>query len=291
MNLMSIFSKYPDQEACIEHLEKVRWHDNPQCPLCNSTKVSRKGDTGRTGRWNCHGCKSSFNVLSGTIFQKTRIPLQKWFLAIGLIVHARKSLSSCQLARDLDLNQKTAWYMQRRIRVAMAQQERHLLQGIIEADETCLGGRPREGDKREDDKPAPKGRGTKKRVDVGAAERGGRAAARTAADVGGKTLLKFIKDDAEPAGSSLMTDEWKGCNGVGNFMNHAAVNHDAACVEGGTHADTIEGFRSLLKRAWHGSHHHCGVPHTLPYPAEACREHDERKNVDPFSTLIRGCFA
>ena len=88
---------------------------------------------------------------------KTQVPLQKWFLAISLIVNAKKSLSSCQLARDLDLNQKTAWYMQTRIRVEMVNRERHLLQGIIKADETCLGGKPRKGNRREDDKPAPRG--------------------------------------------------------------------------------------------------------------------------------------
>ena len=122
----------------------------------------------KVGRWNRRACKSSFNVLSGTVFQGTHIPLQKWFLAISLIVNAKKSLSSYQLARDLKLNQKTAWYMQTRIRVAMVDRERRLLQGIIEADETYLGGKPRKGDKREDDKPAPKGRGTRKRLIVSA---------------------------------------------------------------------------------------------------------------------------
>ncbi len=177
MNLISIFSKYPTQEACIEHLETVRWNDNPTCPYCKSDKVARKNELDKVGRWNCHACKSSFNVLSGTIMQKTKVPLQKWFLAIGLMVNAKKSLSSCQLARDLELNQKTAWYVQTRIRVAMVHKERHLLQGILEADETYLGGKPRKGNRREDDKPAPKGHGTKKRLIVGAVERGGRVTA------------------------------------------------------------------------------------------------------------------
>ncbi len=112
MNLLNIFTRYPDQEACIEHFEGVRWGDDPHCPHCGSTHVARKSEGRKIGRWNCHGCKSSFNVLSGTIFEKTRVPLQKWFMAIGLIVNAKKSLSSCQLARDLDLTQPTAWYMQ-----------------------------------------------------------------------------------------------------------------------------------------------------------------------------------
>ena len=142
MSLIDIFIRFPDQEACIEHLEDIRFSDFPYCPHCGGMKVARKEEPGRIGRWNCHDCKSSFNVLSGTVFEKTRVPLQKWFLAIGLVVNAKKSLSSCQLARDLDLNQKTAWYMQQRIRAERAsKQDEILLQGIVEADETYLGGK------------------------------------------------------------------------------------------------------------------------------------------------------
>ena len=87
-----------------------------------------------------------------------------------------------------------------------------------------------------------------------------------------------------------MTDEWKGYSGVKNFMNHAVVNHNTAYVEGSTHTNTIEGFWSLLKRAWYGSHHHYGIPYTLLYLAEACWKYNERRNVDPFGIFIRGCF-
>ena len=143
MNLITIFSRFPDQESCIEHLEALRWAGDPFCPHCGDTDVARKAENERLGRWNCHGCKSSFNVLSGTIFQKTKIPLQKWFLAIGLVVNAKKSLSSHQLARDLQVTQPSAWYMQQRIRAAMATEEGELLHGIVEADETYIGGKPR----------------------------------------------------------------------------------------------------------------------------------------------------
>ena len=143
MNLITIFQRYPDQESCIEHLERVRWGDEAHCPHCGSIKVARKADGFRVGRWNCHDCKASFNVLSGTIFEKTKVPLQKWFMAIGLMVNAKKSISSFQLARDLDMNQKSAWYMQQRIRAAMAADQAPMLQGIVEADETYVGGKPR----------------------------------------------------------------------------------------------------------------------------------------------------
>lgn len=149
MNLINIFTRFPDQEACIEHLEGIRFSASSYCPHCGSVDVARKEDSGRVGRWNCHACKSSFNVLSGTIFEKTKVPLQKWFMAVGLVVNAKKSLSSCQLARDLELNQKTAWFMQQRIRAEMASKQSGIrLQGIVEADETYVGGKPRKGNKK-----------------------------------------------------------------------------------------------------------------------------------------------
>ena len=155
----------------------MRWHSTPACPLCGCVTVGRKADGDRIGRWNCHGCKSSFNVLSGTIFQKTKIELQKWFLAISLVLNAKKSLSSHQLARDLDLNQKTAWYMAMRIRRAMVD-EGTLLSGIVEADEAYVGGKPRKSNRRDGDRPSTRGRGTDKLPIIGAVERGGKVVAK-----------------------------------------------------------------------------------------------------------------
>ena len=200
MNLIHIFSRFPDQETCIEHMENIRWGDNAQCPHCNGGHVSRKADTGRVGRWNCHDCHASFNVLAGTIMEKTRIPLQKWFLAIGLIVNAKKSLSSCQLARDLQLNQKSAWYMQQRIRSQMtSEQDEILLQGILEADETYIGGKPRKSNRKDDDAPQnPRGRGTSKTPVIGVVERGGKVVASVANNLKGITLLKFIRSAVVP---------------------------------------------------------------------------------------------
>ncbi len=160
-------------------------------PHCKSTNIARKADSERVGRWNCHACKSSFNVLSGTVFQKTRI-------AIGLMVNAKKSLSSCQLARDLRVSQPAAWYMQQRIRVAMVASERELLQGIVEMDETYLGGKPRKGNKREDDKPAKKGRGTSKQAVVGAVERGGRVFASTSTSLSGTAAAALHQGQYRP---------------------------------------------------------------------------------------------
>lgn len=293
MNLITIFGRFPDQEACIEYLEKVRWADEPNCPHCGSISVARKSDGGRVGRWNCHSCKASFNVLSQTIFEKTRIPLQKWFLAIGILVNAKKSLSSFQLARDLDMNQKSAWYMQQRIRAAMMTEERELLQGIVEADETYIGGKPRKAN-RKDDRPKggsnPRGRGTKKVPVIGAIERGGRVVARVAEDLTGKGILRFLRDTVNTKGSLLITDEFAAYSAAREF-NRAIINHRVSYSDGETHTNSIEGFWSLLKRAWYGSHHQY-TKHYMPlFIAEACWKHNQRRNPDAFGTFMRGCFA
>ena len=131
--------RFPDQESCIEHLERLRWKDKVYCPHCDSTDVDRKKEdgVGRVGRYHCHKCGASFKVTCGTVFHGTKIPLQKWFMAIALIMNAKKSLSSYQLARDLDLKQKAAWYLMTRIRAEMANKTNPIVpQGIIEADET-----------------------------------------------------------------------------------------------------------------------------------------------------------
>ena len=291
MNLITIFSLYPDQEACIEHLETVRWRGEPSCPHCGSVAVARKAERHRIGRWNCRGCKSSFNVLSGTIFEKTKVELQKWFLAVGLVVHAKKSLSSHQLARDLDLNQKTAWYMQQRIRAAMAADQAPMLQGIVEADETYVGGKPRKRNKRDDDKPGKRGRGTDKTPVIGAVERGGKVAARVADDLTGKGIVRFLREAVDPAGTLLITDEYKAYNAAKANYNHAVINHSVAYADGDTHTNTIEGFWALIKRAWYGSHHHYSG-HWMPlFIAESSWKYNYRGDSDGFGSFMRGCFA
>ena len=295
MNLLRIFQQFPDQQACIEHLERVRWGDEPSCPLCGGLKVSRKADGERVGRWNCFDCKSSFNVLSGTIFQKTRVPLQKWFLAIGLIVNAKKSLSSYQLGRDLDLTHQTALYMQERIRAAMAAEERDLLHGIVEADETYIGGKPRKRNKRDDDGPgAPRGRGTRKLPVIGAVERGGQVVARVATEKGalsGRGILRFLREHVDTDGTLLITDEYKGYNLAETVMRRAVVKHAEYYADGDTHTNTIEGFWALVKRAWWGSHHKYGKQRLPLFIAEAEWKYNNRRNENAFGTFLQGAMA
>lgn len=291
MTLFDAVERFSDQESCIEHLEHVRWGNQPQCPHCESDRVAPKREGDKVGRWNCHLCKSSFNVLSGTLFQGTQIPLPKWFMAIFLMGDAKKSLSSCQLARHLGLTQQSAWYMMKRIRSEMGRTSKTLLQGIIEADETYVGGKPRRRKDKDGNLPPPskRGRGTKKTPVIGAIERGGQVIARVATDLTQKGVLGFIKEVINPEGSELMTDEFKAYQAASDVMPHSVVNHkQKQYVNGEVHTNTIEGFWALVKRAFHGTHHH--YKHVNLYIDEACYKYNNRNNKDIFSKFIRECF-
>ena len=280
MDLLTVMERFPDQEACITHLEKIRWKDSPMCPHCESEHVGRREETklGRIGRWNCHDCHATFKVTCGTVFQGAKIPLQKWFLAISLMVNAKKSLSSHQLARDLDLNQKTAWRMATCIRAEMAK-DSVLLKGIVEADETYIGGKPRKENKKEDREPAKRGRGTDKTAIIGAVERGGKVVAQVAEQLTGRSILNFVKEFVSIEDSELMTDEFQAYNEIGKRMKHHIINHQEQFVEGDVHTNTIAGFWSILKRAWYGQHHHYSTNYTPLYVAEACYKYNYR-NID-----------
>ena len=289
MDLIKVFQRFPDHASCIEHLERVRWPHVPACPLCGAVNVARKAENDRIGRWNCRECTSSFNVLSGTIFQKTKIDLQKWFLAISLNLNAKKSLSSHQLARDLDLNHKTAWYMGMRIRRAMVD-EGALLSGIVEADEAYVGGKPRKPNRRDDDKPSTRGRGTDKLPIIGAVERGGRVVAKPSLKVDVVALTSFLNETVDKA-SLLMTDAWGGYRQMNRHMRHVTVDHSKQYVDGLVHTNTIEGFWALLKRAWYGTHHHYTDKHSIAYVVEPCYKYNARNSENDFEGFLQGAVA
>ena len=214
----------------------------------------------------------------------------------GLVVNAKKSLSSYQLARDLGLNQKTAWFMEQRIRAEMTSKQNEIeLQGIIEADETYIGGKPRKWNKRKNDDNNPKtkgrGRGTKKTPVIGAVERGGKVVARVAENLSGQSILQFVKDTINPDGSLLITDQFRSYRAVRKTMAHAVVNHQTTYVEGSVHTNNIESFWAIIKRAWYGSHHHYKKQYMPLYIAEAAWKYNNRGNDNVFGSFMQGCFA
>ena len=278
MDLIKVMEAFPDQEACISYLERLRWQGNPECPHCGSDRVRRRFEyeEGRIGLWNCHECRSTFKVTHGTVFHKTKTPLQKWFVAIALIANAKKSLSSHQLARDLGLKQKTAWRIMMAIRAEMGK-DNVLLQGIVEADETYIGGRKRKDYSREDGQPRKRGRGTAKDAILGAIARGGKVVAQLVQNTTGETIRNFIRKVVKTEDSELYTDQYTGYNKIGEEMKHETMNRSEKWEAGAVHTNTMEGFWSFVKRAWYGQHHQYSTGYTPLYLAEACYKYNYRE--------------
>jgi len=221
MNIIQVFQQFPTQDACIEHLEKARWGDSPKCVYCGCENVYRlTGENRRTHRHHCNACRKSFSVLVGTLFEDTRLELQKWFLAISLILNAKKGISARQLARDLEVNKDTAWRIAMKIRDAMKDQG-GLLVGIIEMDEMYVGGKPRKRNRRNDDDSTgnSRGRGTRKTPVVGMIERGGRVKSvkMSKGQLTAKFLNALVRGHVEPASSVLVTDQFSGYNKVSSI--------------------------------------------------------------------------
>lgn len=292
MNLIEVFQSFQTQDQAIEYLEKVRWNGEPHCPYCGSLAVGRHASPDRAKpRWQCRECGRAFSVTVGTVFHGTHVPLRDWFLVLALMLAAKKSASAYQISRDIGKRRATVWTMMQRLRTAMAadpEQER-LLHGIVEADETYVGGKPRKGNKRDDDTPSKRGRGTKKVAVLGAIERGGRVVARVAnpGELSAKGIGKFLARFVDRAGTILITDEYKGYNRVTDSMLHAVITHAERYADGHVHTNSMESFWSLIKRAWYGSHHHYSRKYMPLYIAETCYKFNRRGSSTTFSDSVR----
>ncbi len=284
MNITKIYKLFPDEKACIAHLEGVRWGGKPRCVYCQSFNSSAMPNE---GRHHCNNCKSSYSVTVGTIFHRTHLPLQKWFLAISLILNARKGISARQLARDIDVNRNTAWRISMQIRKAMSQTlDRELLKGLVEADETYVGGKPRRGDPNSASK---RGRGTKKIPVVGMIERGGKVKASVAKKkaLTSKKLSTLVRRNVDTGNSVLITDEYKGYLGIKKFMPHQTINHQTWYVDGSIHTNNIESFWAILKRGIIGQFHKVSLNHLPRYIDEFVYRFNQRNNVDAFGLTVQ----
>jgi transposase-like protein len=290
MTIFELLKKYGTQAQCIELLEQARWGKTPKCPYCNSEKVSRKTEKNRQSRWQCSKCKKSYSVTVGTIFHHTHLELPYWFAILNSMLNAKKSLSSYQISRDIGIRQPTVLSVQNRIRQAMSTDQGKLLKGIVEMDETYVGGKPRKSNFRDDDDTDNKrGRGTDKLPIVGAVERGGNVVAKVMNGVklGAETLTNFVKSAVDTTKAHLITDQYAGYNTMALILPHSIINHSIAYFFNGVHTNTIECFWSLLKRAWFGSHHHYSDEKAHLYVAESAYKFNNRKNDNTFMEMIK----
>lgn len=272
---------YSNEEAARKHLEAIRWPDEVICPHCGSTEGARPvaGESMGAGWYYCEDCQDKFTVRTGTVYERSHVPLHKWLLAFRLMASSKKGMSAHQLHRTLGVTYKTAWFMSHRIREAMAPGKGSAgpVGGegkIVEADETYIGGK--EKNKHASKRHSGRG-GVGKEVAFSLVERGGQVRSFHVANVSGETLRPVLVQQISRK-STLMTDEAGQYRHVGEeYARHGKVNHGIGeYVRGDCHTNTVEGYFSILKRGIVGTYHHVSEAHLKRYLAEFDFRYNER---------------
>ena len=292
ISTFEFFDMIPDAEAARLYLEERRWHGSPTCPLCGAFEKITARTGKRIGYYRCHDCAGEFTVRTGTIFERSHVPLNKWVYAMYLVVTARKGISSLQLSKEIGVTQKTAWFMLQRIRDAFDDNDDPPFGGPAEVDEAYFGGRERN---KHAHKKTNAGRGTVgKTAVVGAKDRDtGKVKARVVPRTDRETLRLFVEDSVE-YGATLYTDGATAYDNIADLLNgirHEAVNHNVGeYVRGQAHTNGVESFWSMLKRGFHGTYHRISPKHLHRYVAEFAGRQGVRDmdTVDQMVFLVRG---
>jgi transposase-like protein len=274
VNLVSLIEEFGSEEKCRAYLEALRWAGEVECPRCGSGKISK---IVKRNQYDCDACRYQFSVTAGTIFNDSHLPLWKWFLAVYLLCESRKGMSANQLKRTLGVSYKTAWYLCHRIRATMKETNPHLLGGVVEIDETYVGGKVH-------------GKGTAgrslktKEVVIGIKQRGGELRFFHAEDVKAGTLAKYIKENVSSDVDVIMTDDFvsypKALIEAGiHGRKHETINHtNGVYVDGDITTNGIESAFSLLKRGIIGSWHKISAKHLAAYLDEMTFRFNNRSN-------------
>lgn len=278
---------FQDEDSARKYLENLRWKDGKIiCPHCGSInehyELNPKTSNSelRKGVWKCKDCRKQFSVTVGTVFERSHVPLHKWMLAVQLICSSKKGISATQIERMLGVTYKTAWFMMHRIRHAMVQKiQNKKLKGIIEMDETYVGGKGK----------GKRGRGSQKKTPVfSLIERNGEVRSFPVERVTSKNLKEIIRNNVDKT-STLITDEFKSYSGLDKeYPIHYVVKHgEKEYVKGIASTNTIEGYFSILKRGIMGVYQHVGKQHLHRYLAEF----DFRYNARNINDFDRSDFA
>jgi transposase-like protein len=292
MNVKQWEAAFPDEAACDRYLIAHRWPAGVRCPRCESQRVYKL--TTMENKWECPDCREGgayrFSHLVGTIFENTKVDLREWFKVINLMLTSKKGISARQIHRYMGFGSyQTAWYMCHRIRAALQDKEFQKLIGIVEVDETFVGGKAynkhggRGGGGRG-------GIGSGKTPIVGAVERKGNVVARVIDTVSAEVLTKFVMESVSEKVSLLVTDERTGYRHVKRLYPHKVIKHTAGeYVVGAVHTQTIEGFWSIFKRGVVGTFHKVSKKYMALYVAEFQFRYNNRHNPEIFAAAIAGC--
>lgn len=282
-SIFDLIKAFPTEQSCIDHLEKLSWNGNPVSPFNPESKVYKCAGN----KYKCKTTGKYFNVRTGTIFDNTKIPLQKWFLALYVFSSHKKGISSHQLARDITVTQKSAWFLLHRLRYAFDHPNfKAVLSNDVEIDETFVGGKNanRHKDKKVENS---QGRSYKDKTPVlGMIERGGNLITVVVPDTKQHTVEPIVHAHIEK-GANVYTDEWHAYNNLGEHYLHSRVNHSAKeYVNEMTHTNGIENFWSHLKRGIDGIYHWVSKDHLQSYVDEFTLRFNTRK----FGTQMRFDF-
>lgn len=286
-------ASFPTDDACKTYLVANRWPQGVVCPRCGNPEVGEHGT--RAFNWQCYQCSGTgtsyrFSVLVGTIFENTKYPMREWFRVIHMMLTSKKGVSALEVHRVIGTGSyRTAWSMCHRIRAALVDKEFRKLIGIVEVDETYIGGhdKNRHWDKK---KGGVGGEGSDKFIVIGAVQRKGNVVARMIENTRTETFENFVREVVSTDVSLLNTDEHSAYRRLKKDYPHKAVRHQAGnYVVGAIHTNTIEGFWSLIKRGIVGTYHKVSKKYLPLYVAEFQFRYNNRLNADIFGEAIRGC--
>jgi transposase-like protein len=315
MNIIQIAERFPTEIEVKNYFEYVRWGKKCKCAHCGSENISQRY---ADFRYYCNGCERRFSVTVGTMLEGTNLSLRKWLFAFALISDAKKGISALQLHRNLGVSYPTAWAMYHKVRVFMTDGDIEL-SGIVEADETYVGGKPRKyqsakfgeprphkhldqkleklKDKYEFYNPdsykkkgllddAPRGRGTTKTPVFGIVQRSGNVVAEVMQKTDFESLKTVVEKYVSMSDSVLLTDEYKAYNRFDAIIEHIKIDHQKMYSYKGLNTNSIESFWAIIKRGIIGQYHSVSDKYLQRYLDEFCFKYNNRKFDDMFETLV-----